>query len=87
MPGGQSLKAIERLSSKAIPDIPGWIGTYESLPRYHRFNTVRSFGACSTPSHWLQYIPWPPCWPGQPGDDDTNTEPDNPTTDDANSNE
>ena len=28
--------------------------------------------------------PSPPCWPGHDGDDNTNTEPANPTTDDAN---
>jgi len=46
-----------------------------------------SFDACSTPCWWPQNIPWPPCSPDRPGDDDTNTEPDNPTTDGAKTND
>ena len=38
-----------------------------------------------TPRH--PATPSPPCWPGHAGDDDTNTEPANPTTDDANTND
>jgi hypothetical protein len=49
--------------------------------------TINDFDASSTPCCSLLSTPSRPCWPGHDGDDNTNTEPDNPTTDDANTND
>src|SRR4029077_17885609 len=38
---------------------------------------------CSSPPN----APWPPCSPGRPGAENTNTEPANPTTDDGKTND
>jgi hypothetical protein len=42
------------------------------------------FDDSSTPCYWPPTTPSPPCWPGHDGADDTNTEPANPATNDAN---
>ena len=49
--------------------------------------TATNSGASSMPCSSPPNAPWPPCSPGPPGAENTNTEPANPTTDDENTND